>query len=87
MIIDGNRLWTCPALLRAAKRSRGSQIFLAYSLIGSLALHIGVLTSALATLNKVPKIADEPIEGTIPIQDLKPKQEESAGSGTGHRQW
>jgi hypothetical protein len=38
-------------------------------------------------LNKVPEIADEPIEVAIvdpPIQDLKPKQEESTGGlGTG----
>jgi len=36
-----------------------------------LALHIGVLTSALATLNKVPKIADEPIEGKLSILRFK----------------
>ena len=61
---------------------------LAYSLIGSLALHIGVLTFGSGNfLNKVPEIADEPIEVAIidpPIQDLEPKQEESTGGlGTG----
>lgn len=62
--------------------------FLACSLIGSLALHIGVLTFGIGNfLNKVPEIADEPIEVAIvdpPVQDLKPKQEESTGGlGTG----
>lgn len=62
--------------------------FLTYSLIGSLALHIGVLTFGIGNfLNRVPEIADELAEVAIvdpPIQDLEPKQEESiGGSGTG----
>lgn len=62
--------------------------FLAYSFIGSLALHIGVLTFGIGNfLNRIPEITDEPIEVAIvdpPIQELEPKEESSrAGAGSG----
>lgn len=71
------------------KETQALKSFLAFSLIGSLALHIGVLTFVRIDnlLNRAPEIEDEPIEVTIveppSIQVLEPKQEAQSKGGPG----
>jgi TonB family protein len=75
------------ALKQREKEAEALKSFLIYSLIGSLALHIGVLTVNLGKfLTRVPKLKDEPIEITVIDASVElpvPPKADSGGGGGG----
>ena len=69
------------------KEAGALKSFLAFSLIGSLALHIGVLTFGIGNLlTRVPESEEEPMEVTIidppSTPALEPKQEAESADGS-----
>lgn len=71
------------------KEAKALKSFLGFSLIGSLALHIGVLTFGIGiSLNRVPKVEAEPVEVVVvdpPIPEVEqsPEKTRKANSSGG----
>jgi TonB family protein len=78
------------AVAQREKEAKSLNAFLLFSLIGSLALHIGVLSLGVGKfLSKAPEVEKEPIEVAIielpnpPKLELKQETEAKGGSGGG----
>lgn len=67
------------AVQQREKEVQSLKSFLAFSLLGSLALHIGLLASGIGNfLSRTPDLADEPMEVVVvdpPIEQVKPQPE------------
>lgn len=79
------------AVAQREKEAEALKSFLAFSLVGSLILHVGVLASGIANLlTRVPELEQEPIELTlveptaleIPPEQAKPSPEQDSPGGS-----